>query len=67
MPHLTALMLEILLLGECDCINSRSSCRLRHTATWHVSPSLHWTRHLGAGPMSGNILCHYLNRKMSFP
>lgn len=30
MPHLTAFMLEILLLGEHNC---RSDCMLRHTIT----------------------------------
>lgn len=33
MPHLTAFMLEILLLGQHDCINSRSNCMLRHIIT----------------------------------
>lgn len=33
MPHLTASVLEILLLGEHDGINSRSNCMLRHTIT----------------------------------
>lgn len=33
MPHLITFMLEILLLGEHDCIKSRSNYMLRHAVT----------------------------------
>lgn len=41
MPHLTAFMLEFVLLEEHDCISSRSSYMLRHTITLAIPCAEH--------------------------